>query len=470
MEASAKSRRLLRLQGATFAVLFLVAIGLLAWLSTRYHFESDWTANGRHTLSSESAALLKELKGPIAITAFARNNELSTLRKQIKDLVDRYRRVKSDITLRFVDPDMEPNKVRAAGVTMDGELVIAYQGRTQHVQRLSEEAITNALQQLARTGQRKIVFLAGHGERNPDGRANFDLGNFGKQLRNKGLQISQLNLTQTPAIPHNTAVLVIASPQVNLFPGEVRLIQDYVQQGGNLLWLAEPGGLHQLGPLAAQLGLKFDPGTVVDPTTRLLGISNAAFAVVARYPQQAVTQNLASVTLFPYAVAMNTDGVKAPWHATPLLRTMPRSWSETGPLEGEVRYDKGKDVPGPLTIGVALQRPQPPHDATPHKGDKEEATTTKPPAGQQRVIVVGDGDFLSNTYLGNGANLELGERMINWLAHDDALIRIPPKAASDTKLAMSPTTGYLIGFGFLFVLPGGLLAAGIVIWLKRRKR
>ena len=60
--------------------------------------------------------------------------------------------------------------------------------------------------------------------------------------------------------------------------------------------------------------------------------------------------------------------------------------------------------------------------------------------------------------------------MINWLAHDDALIRIPPKVATDTKLVMSPTTGYLIGFGFLFVLPGGLVAAGIVIWLKRRKR
>ncbi len=470
MEASAKSRRLLRLQGATFAVLFLVVIGLLAWLSTRYQFESDWTANGRHTLSSESVALLKELKDPITITAFARNSQLSTLRKQIKDLVDRYRRVKSDIALHFVDPDMEPNKVRAAGVTLNGELVIEYQGRTQHVQRLSEEAITNALQQLARTGRREIVFLAGHGERNPQGKANFDLGRFGEQLRNKGLKISLLNLTKTPAVPRDTAVLVIASPQVNLFPGEVRLIQDYVQQGGNLLWLAEPGGLHQLGPLAAQLGLKFDPGTVVDPTTRLLGISNAAFAVVAQYPHQAVTQNLASVTLFPYAVAMDTAGVKTPWQATPLLRTMPRSWSETGPLEGEVRYDKGKDVPGPLTIGVALQRPQPQPDGGPTKGAKNSASAAKSSTGQQRVIVVGDGDFLSNTYLGNGANLELGERMINWLAHDDALIRIPPKVATDTKLVMSPTTGYLIGFGFLFVLPGGLVAAGIVIWLKRRKR
>lgn len=466
MEASAKNRRLLRLQGATFAILFLAVIGLLAWLSTRYHLEADWTANGRHTLSSESVALLKQLKDPVTITAFARKSQLSPVRKQIADLVDRYRHVKSDITLHFVDPDMSPDKVRAAGVTMDGELVIDYQGRTQHVQRLSEEAITNALQQLARTGKRKILFLSGHGERNPDGHANFDLGNFGEQLRNKGLQIGLLNLTKTPSIPTDAAVLVIASPRVNLFPGEVKLIQNYVENGGNLLWLADPGGLYRLGPLAAQLGLKFDRGTVVDPTTRLLGINNAAFALVTRYPHHAVTDKLASVTLFPFTAALDISAVKAPWHATPLLQTMARSWDESGPLEGEVRYDKGKDIPGPLTIGAALERPHPAIKTTP----KAKGETKKEPAAQQRVIVVGDGDFLSNTYLGNGANLELGERMINWLANDDALIHIPPKVATDTKLTMSPATGYAIGIGFLFVLPGGLVGAGILIWLKRRKR
>lgn len=462
MEASKKNRRVLRLQGATFAVLFLAGVGLVAWLSTRYSYQADWTASGRHTLAPASAALLGELNGPITVTAFARQNELAATRRQISDLIGRYQRHKADLTLRFVDPDMEPEQVKAEGIGFDGELVIEYQGRKLHVQQLNEQTITNTLQKLARAGERKVLFLEGHGERNPEGAANHDLGALGEQLRNKGFQLARLNLTATPAIPDDAALLVIASPQVDLFPGEVRLIQDYVERGGNLLWLAEPDGRRQLDPLAAQLGLAFLPGTVVDPTTQLLGIDNAAFSVVVEYPAHPITRDLASVTLFPYAAALDTHNIAEPWIATPLLRTVARSWSETGALKGSIRYDEGSDIAGPLTLGIALERPRPAAAGTEAK--------TEGDGTQQRVVVLGDGDFLASTYLGNGANLELGERMINWLSHDDALMHIPPKAAVDTRLELTPLLSGIIGVSFLFLIPGGLVIAGVVIWLKRRKR
>ena len=461
MEANKKNRRLLRLQGASFAVLFLAAVGLIAWLSTRYHFQADWTAAGRHTLAAASQALLAELKDPIRITAFARQSELVATRRQISDLVGRYQRHKPDLTLNFVDPDMAPDRVRSEGISFDGEMVVEYQGRKQHVQQINEQALTNTLHKLARAGERKVLFLEGHGERNPEGGANHDYGAFGEQLRNKGFHIARLNLTATPEIPADAALLVIASPQVDLFPGEVKLIQGYVERGGNLLWLAEPDGRRQLDPLAAQLGLAFHPGTVVDPTTQLLGIDNAAFSVVVDYPPHPVTREMASVTLFPYAAALDLNRASEPWQSTPLLRTVPRSWSETGPLQGAIRYDEGADVPGPLTLGLALERPRP------DTGEESQEAHDGP---QQRVVVIGDGDFLANSYLGNGANLALGERLINWLSHDDALMHVPPRAATDTRLELTPLLSGLIGFSFLIIIPGGLVIAGVMIWLKRRKR
>jgi len=468
MEANKKNRRLLRLQGASFAVLFLAAVGLVAWLSTRYHFQADWTAAGRHTLAPASVALLAELQDPIRITAFARQSELVATRRQISDLVGRYQRHKPDLTLNFVDPDMAPDRVRSEGISMDGEMVVEYQGRKLHVQQMTEQALTNTLHKLARAGERKVLFLEGHGERNPEGGANHDYGAFGEQLRNKGFHLARLNLTATPEIPADAALLVIASPQVDLFPGEVRLIQDYVERGGNLLWLAEPEGRHQLDPLAAQLDLAFHPGTVVDPTTQLLGIDNAAFAVVAEYPPHAITHDLASVTLFPFAAAIDPARVGEPWQATPFLRTVPRAWAETGVMQGAISYDAGSDVAGPLTLAIALERARP----TAEENDTQEtAADDHDEAGpQQRVVVIGDGDFLANSYLGNGANLELGERLINWLSHDDALMHIPPKAAVDTRLELSPLLSGIIGVSFLFLIPGGLVIAGVVIWLKRRKR
>ena len=81
MEVSNKSRHQVRLQGWTFVVLFLTVIGLLAWLSTRYNYQADWTASGRHTLSEASTTLLGKLDGPVTITSFSRPDDVSGLRK-----------------------------------------------------------------------------------------------------------------------------------------------------------------------------------------------------------------------------------------------------------------------------------------------------------------------------------------------------------------------------------------------------
>ena len=86
------------------------------------------------------------------------------------------------------------------------------------------------------------------------------------------------------------------------------------------------------------------------------------------------------------------------------------------------------------------------------------------------MVIVGDADFLSNQYLGNGGNLEIGTNLINWLSHDDRLIAISPRPAPDTRLELSAYSQYTIAFTFLLVLPLVLLASGVRIWLKRRKR
>ncbi len=451
MQISKHIHRKLRLESWTFVVLFLTVIGLIAWLSTRYHLQADLTASGRHTLSEASVAVLEKLDGPVTLTSFTRDDDVTGLRKRTRELISRYQRVKPDIVLNYIDPDQHPDKVRELGITIDGELRVEYSGRGENLQRIGEQSLTNAMQRLMRSGERKIVFLNGHGERRFDGQANHDLGEWGKQMVAKGFKMEALNLTADPKIPDDTAVLVIASPQAKLLEGEVKLIQDYVEKGGNLLWLNDPGEEDGLQALTTQLGIGFVPGTLVDPTGQMLGIKNAAFIVVAEYPRHPVTEELTTLTLFPEAHAINIVSDK--WQSTPLLRSLGRSWSETGAMQGSVSFDQDKDIPGPLTIGMLLNRDQ-------GEGDNKH---------QQRVAVIGDGDFLANSFLGNGANQDLGSRLLNWLSNDDSMINIPPRAAPDTKLEITPMLSLMIGAGFLLIIPGLLLGSGFAIWWKRRK-
>ncbi len=453
MKVTRSSRRQLQLQNLIFLVGLLIVAGLLGWLSTRYNIEADWTSSGRNSLSVDSRKLLEEMKGPVHITAFAR--ETPELRDHIRDLIARYQRHKADIDLRFVNPDAEPERVRELGITLDGELLIAYNGRSDTIQDLSEQSLTNTLLRIARPSQRKVLFLTGHGERNPQGQANHDFGQFGKLLVDKGLDVETLMLAETQTIPDDTSLLVIADPRTPLLSGEVKLINRYLKRGGNLLWLIEPGSLHGLEPVAETLGIELLPGTVVDATTQLFGIDNPAFAVIPDYPMHEITRGLeGNITLFPQACAIDVTTPEG-WQAEPLLTTLDRAWTEIGPISGTIRFDQDSDERmGPLDIGYVFTREQ---------GDEDRAI-------QQRVVTICDSDFISNTYLGNAGNINLGLALFNWLNHDDRFIAITARTASDVNLELSKLAQALIGFGFLFLLPLVLLLAGVGIWWRRRNR
>lgn len=458
MDRERRDRFLLSAQNWLYVLLVLAAAGLLAWLSTRYVYQADWTANNRNSLTEPSVRLLETLDGPVDITAWAREDQ--ALRDAIRQFVARYQRARPDVSLAFRNPDTSPQQARDLGITTDGTLVISYRGRTEQVAEPREQPVTNALARLARQGGRKVVFLTGHGERGPEGQANFDLGSFGRELTNKGIELETLNLAKTPRIPEGTRLLVIASPKVSYLPGEARLVRDYLESGGNLLWLDEPGGTPSLDPVAKTLGVSFLPGTVVDPTTQLFGIQDPAYALVVDYPDQGLTQGMAAVTLYPQAAALEYER-DGDWRATPILTTVARAWTESGALTGDLAYDEDAgERAGPLTIGLALTRERAPAGS---ESEADSKTTT------QRVLVVGDGDFLSNQFLGNGANLDLGVRMINWLVGDDRFIEIPPRTAPDTGLQLSNASSAVIAVGSMIVLPLLLVLSGGIIWWRRRR-
>ena len=230
--------------------------------------------------------------------------------------------------------------------------------------------------------------------------------------------------------------------------GEVDKIKRYLDKGGNLLWLIDQESLHGLQPLAEKLGLVLTPGTVVDPDAKK---SNAplTWSLGAGYARHPITQNFDLNTVFPFARQIGTSEDKG-WRTTPLIEVAQNGWVEMGNLEGTPSFDKTQDIAGPVNIATTFER---------SIEDKS-----------QRIAVIGSGAFLSNTYLGNGGNLDLGINIVNWLASDDNLITIQPKATQDSGLNLNKLSLGTIFFGFLIFLPLALITTGFFIRWRRRKQ
>lgn len=438
-----------RLQNLLHLVLLITVIALAGWLTQQYRYTADWTETGRNTLTPKSRDIIGLLRQPVRITAFVADD--AALRDRIEDLVARYRRAGAGIELEFVNPETRPGLVRELGIRGTGEMIVRLGEASERLQRISEQSITNALAQLGRDRTRWIVFLAGHGERDPLGDANFDLGTFGQRLHERGYRVQTLNLAGQPAIPDNTDLLVLASPRADYLPGELTRLRQYLRDGRNLLWLTEPDTDGHLGELPETLGVKPLPGVVVDAGAETYGAQTPDFAVTADYPSHPVTRAFDRITLFPQAAALRIHETGT-WSHTPLVRTREQSWTERDPIRAGERIgfdaDEGERA-GPLALALAAER-----------GDES----------AQRIAVVGDGDWLSNAYIGNGGNLELGLRLFAWLLDADARIEIAPDQPPDLTVVLSRPLVMLIGFGFLLVLPALLATCGCVIWLRRRRR
>lgn len=88
---------------------------------------------------------------------------------------------------------------------------------------------------------------------------------------------------------------------------------------------------------------------------------------------------------------------------------------------------------------------------------------------RQRLAVFGDGDFLSNSYLGNGANLALGLNLVDWLTQSEAFLDSYARPVPDQVLELGYWQVVTLAVGLLLALPLGFLVMAGTRWWRRRR-
>ncbi|MDF5725594.1 MAG: Gldg family protein [Rhizonema sp. PD37] len=342
---------------ATSAV--LIILGLVNFLGTRYHLRKDLTETQLFTLAPQSRASVRSLSEPVKVWVFNSPNP------QDQDLLENYHEQnRSKFKYEYVDPQAAPGLAQKFHLKDNGEVYLESGNRRQLVQvvseneRLSEAKLTNRLQQITSTSTAKIYVLQGDGE-HPISPGKNAISQAIQALGDRNFIISPVNLAEKSVSLSDAAVVVVAGATRSLLESEEKALQDYVNRGGNLLLMIDPNTDPKLDTLLAEWGIKLDNRLAVD----IAGNPQfgPAVPIVNEYGKHPITKDFGKdISFYSLARPIQITPV-AGVEATPLLFTkpFPDSWAESDLKSEKLQFDEGKDIKGPLTLGVALRRKQP---------------------------------------------------------------------------------------------------------------
>jgi ABC-type uncharacterized transport system involved in gliding motility auxiliary subunit len=377
------------------------------------------------------------------------------------------------VSVDYVDPDTKPVIAKEYEIQQYGTVVVEYMGRRERVTSDAEQEITNGLIKAMSDKQRKVYFLQGHGEKEPNRTERDGYSALSGMLRRDNYMVERLVLAQQKDVPDDATVVVIAGPTTDVLPQEAEALKRYLAKAGKLMVLLEPplgnqpASLPNLDAIVKEWGITVGNNLIVDVS----GATNdPSMAVAATYPLHAITEQFATLTIYPSARTVEpvSGGVNGRTPTT-IVETSRASWAESNlaSLKTGVQMDaEGGDKAGPLSVAVAVSAPAD-GAATPAATDaKTGSTDTAKP--ETRVVVFGDSEFAENAYAGVPGNPNLFANAINWLAQQEGLIAIRPTEAADRRVTMTPGQQWIAFLTSILLLPGAVLAVGVFTWWRRR--
>lgn len=444
------------------------------WLLSRNEKSWDLTSSGVHSLSEQSVKVVEALKQPVRVTAFYEKADPES--DVLDELIDRYGRRTDKIEYRRLSPSTAIEEVRAYKITEEGPRVVVETGWQDPATRKEarfridmaalnhEEAFTNALMQAAEQERRRVYFLAGHGEAETRDDGPAGMKSAADDLFGEGYDVVPLNLVTAQKVPDDASALIVPGPKQPFLAPELAELQRFVDGGGAVMILLEPGTKPGLDALLGSFGVQVNDDTVIDlsPFGSIFG-GGPDTAIAVEYGAHPIVDRLTNAaTIFPQARSLSINpGTQA--NPTALARTGERAWGETklDAVSGELAWDEG-EVRGPVVLGVAAELPV---GEAPAKDDPSAA-----PQKTARLVVFGDASFASNQYKQLGSNRNLYLNAVGWLTAQEQKIAIRPNTRGGNRIVLTPSQREGIAFFVLYGLPVAILSFGLGLWLVRRQR
>lgn len=427
----------------------LIALAVLANIvASLAPWRADVTASGQYTLSPTTLEVLGQIDGPVeAVALFPDTAAFRAQRDAARRLLDLYARRNAALTVRFVDPELNPGAARSLGVTRSGVTVFRQGERSVETMAIGERAYTEALMQAVGLAARTICVMTDLG--GPD---IGDNGPGGLSRAVDGLRRALFDLrpvtTAMPALDGCSAVMLAGARRP---PDATRLaaLAAFRDGGGGLLLLADPQSPDPVRHLAEPLGLTVGAAQVADRSVHV-GDDPLTPAVLAdRYPPSEVGRGL-ETTYFPGAapVELAGDGTGV--------------WPEQPVVDAD-----GVAAPVAVTTGTGVLI-QPGGGTLQGRFALAAMALRRLNGAEGRAVVIGDSDFATNAHIYSGGNGQLLVNAARWLTGSKPLTGIRARPYAFRRLVLDDGQATALRLTSLAVLPGLALLMALFLWWRRR--
>jgi ABC-type uncharacterized transport system involved in gliding motility auxiliary subunit len=442
-------------QGANTSILAIAVIAILAvanFVGYRHHKRLDLTTEKLYTLSDQTRQIISGLQKDLTVVRFDKSPSPA-----FDDLMAEYKTLSPHFKYQTVDPKQKPEIATEYDANRMGEVFLGFGDRKQRVESgaqgdVSEQDLTGAILKITSDRVKTVCFVTGHGERSITDSSQEGLSNADAGLKKENYVTKTVNLITESGVPADCTVLVIAGPKQSYYPQETAWIGKDLDAAGGVLALIDPSTDPKLDELFQSWNIAVGDNVVIDASGmgQVIG-AGPTIPIVADFGASPITKGFErSATFFPMArTASIADKSKSIPETVDLLKTSERSFSIPSlPKGNKITFDPKTDTRGPLSVGVSGSR---------KVGEKN-----------ARLVVIGNSQFAMNPYLPQLRNGDLFYNAIDWLAADENLISIRPKAATNRRVNLSAGQASLLHWLDLLFLPGLIVLAGIMIWAKRR--
>lgn len=475
------------------ALLFTTLFAGLNHLAVQYAWRFELAPHRRHALSPETLSYLKQLPSPVRVIVTVSEDTVEP------QLIDDVRSILREfayateansggrrITVEYLDVFQRPRDAKQLGVDQSnaifflcgekkhavaaGELYRFEQGAKKDL--IAEQAFTSALLDVCSNERKKIYFLAGHGEWQPDDVHPLrGLSALRSDLIQRNFAVDTLDIGHTRKVPDDAALVVAVAPQrVEPFAQE-QLRQYLSAKAGRLILLLATRVDHGLDDLLYEWGVMVDDDVIYDinpdSTTE-----EGDLRIGAYHPTHPIVSTLREGNRFlrlgetrslrPDPGRTAAGGLTV----TTLVATSKTAWGERAyRLPQLPQFDPGRDIKGlpqmdpaeRLGVAVASERVQ--------------ARSGLPFSVRGgRLVVIGAADLASNhRWIGSSGNQMLFLNAVNWTVDRDAQLTIPPRPVRKFQLSLSQQQLQNMRYALFFGVPSAMALLGLMVYWSRRR-